>query len=121
MDTNFAVMLSPLGCFTQAHGHVTIQRDAQAYLREIRIEDSQASRRHVVASVLRSRRLDNGVKAAIECHFYRFERVESWHILDDKLKTARVVQFYESIKKAAAGISVMMADAQNRPEGGQNV
>lgn len=113
MDIDFAVLVSPLGCYSGHSADSYIQREAQSYHKDPRPILARAQRERLVRNILGSNRLTPMIRAAIESYIFAHCTVAQWHILTCERKDAAVKQFYAAVLSNAGARPETMASSTN--------
>lgn len=103
MNNDFAILISPLGCFARAGASHTFQRDTQSYQRDARPTDQLHQRKKLVRAILSVRRLTPEVDRMIRAHLQVFDLKDVWTNLSPERRAAASVALYERVNLAAAG------------------
>lgn len=109
MDTTFACLIAPMGCFSSAGPQKAVQRSTQSFVRDKKLDDASAARKKVITRIILSKKLGRAERAIIEAYFFRFERVGAWHVLSDVAKDVKVDLFYANVKFALQGLPQVVA------------
>lgn len=103
MNSEFAILVSPLGCFSHSGTSCTFQRSTQSFHKDCRIADQMHQRKKLVRAILSVRRFTPEVDSLIRCHLRSFDLRDVWQTLPSERKLAVSMDLYERVHLAACG------------------
>lgn len=109
MNDNSAVLLAPMGCYTQSHGSYSFQRESQSYCRDSRLTTERFERKRLVRSVLSVWRCTPEVELIIRAHLRRFDLSSVWSTITEDRRVAAAREVYDRVHAAACGRANGMA------------
>lgn len=103
MNSDFAILVAPLGCFTRSGTSHTFQRETQSYQRDGRPTDQLHQRKRLVRAILSVRRFTPEVDQMIRCHLRAFDLRDTWCALPEDRRLAASMTLYKRVRMAAVG------------------
>lgn len=103
MNDNFAVLLAPMGCYTQSHGSMSLQRGSQSFIRDPRFAAEDVERRHLIRAVLSVQRFTPEVEMTIRAHLRRFDLKDVWSAFTSDRRAAASREVFDRVHAAACG------------------